>query len=363
MEGTAVVWIVALETVLAGALHLFLPRIARHGLLFGVYIGEERVQSEVTSRIRRAWSRTVLAGTVVTVALQLLFLRRPPVAIACLGVYLTGLVGLYLWAYLSAKKLALPASPPPPAVAILEEDGSAGLLPHLTLVFAVVCSLLGLAYAAAAYPSLPAQIPTHFGFSGAPDAWNPKSPGTVLLLPILGVIQAFGLGLVCVLVSHAKRALRLGDGGASLRAQLAFRRAVTRFVCGVTWIVSVMFLLVTVFSIRTAQGTSAGIPIAVLALAGLMILVSLGSIVVLGLRYGQGGARLEGPTKAPLTDGLADNRYWVLGMFYVNPSDPSVMVERRFGIGYTVNLGNWKVVAGLAGFLLLTLGVTLLAVL
>jgi uncharacterized membrane protein len=33
-------------------------------------------------------------------------------------------------------------------------------------------------------------------------------------------------------------------------------------------------------------------------------------------------------------------------MFYVNPADPSILVEKRFGIGYTVNLGNrWSWVA------------------
>jgi uncharacterized membrane protein len=27
-------------------------------------------------------------------------------------------------------------------------------------------------------------------------------------------------------------------------------------------------------------------------------------------------------------------------MFYINPSDPALFVEKRFGIGYKVNLGN-----------------------
>ena len=33
-----------------------------------------------------------------------------------------------------------------------------------------------------------------------------------------------------------------------------------------------------------------------------------------------------------------------LNMMYVNREDPSVMVENRFGFGYTINLGNWKAV-------------------
>jgi uncharacterized membrane protein len=35
--------------------------------------------------------------------------------------------------------------------------------------------------------TLPDKIPTHFGFSGAPDAWTPKSPLALLLIPLIGI--------------------------------------------------------------------------------------------------------------------------------------------------------------------------------
>lgn len=34
-----------------------------------------------------------------------------------------------------------------------------------------------------------------------------------------------------------------------------------------------------------------------------------------------------------------DDKYWKLGMFYVNKNDPCIFVEKRYGIGYTVNFG------------------------
>jgi uncharacterized membrane protein len=41
-----------------------------------------------------------------------------------------------------------------------------------------------------------------------------------------------------------------------------------------------------------------------------------------------------------------DDRYWKLGVIYINPEDPSILVERRFGVGWTLNLGNrWGVIA------------------
>lgn len=78
--------------------------------------------------------------------------------------------------------------------------------------------------------------------------------------------------------------------------------------------------------------------------------------------YGQGGSRLErAAASAPLTNGLADNRHWVLGTFHVNREDPALLIEHRFGLGYTVNLGNWKAVALLLAFSGLVVGLTVVA--
>lgn len=62
--------------------------------------------------------------------------------------------------------------------------------PKLPLVLIVLMFALG----AAAYPSLPARIPTHWGPSGI-DAWSPKSFLSVFQLPMM----AIGLYLLLVL--------------------------------------------------------------------------------------------------------------------------------------------------------------------
>ena len=61
-------------------------------------------------------------------------------------------------------------------------------------------------------------------------------------------------------------------------------------------------------------------------------------------------------------NGLADNRNWILGMFYVNRDDPSFLVERRFGLGYTINLGNPKAVVLFGLFLAAIIGLAIVGV-
>jgi hypothetical protein len=67
---------------------------------------------------------------------------------------------------------------------------------------------------------------------------------------------------------------------------------------------------------------------------------------------GQGGTRLPGyrPLTAgdtPTGDRTAD-AYWRLGTFYFNRNDPALIVEKRFGLGWTFNFANpwsWAILA------------------
>ena len=227
----------------------------------------------------------------------------------------------------------------------------------------MACGLFAVAHAWTSYDALPASVPTHFGISGAPDAWRPKSIATVMLLPVMVLVLAIGLGGMAWLTANAKRALRRSDQGVSLAAQLRFRRAMTRFLCGVALLTTLMLTALSVSSIEVGLGRTAALAAWEMALTAVLVAYALGGTVYLAVRYGQGGSRLERVgASTPLTNGLADNRYWVLGMFYVNRDDPSILVERRFGLGYTINFGNPKAVLLLAAFLGAILALVLLGV-
>jgi uncharacterized membrane protein len=50
------------------------------------------------------------------------------------------------------------------------------------------------------------------------------------------------------------------------------------------------------------------------------------------------------PANRDFTDPIFrdDDRYWYGGVFYNNSDDPAIFVPKRFGLGWTVNLGNPK---------------------
>ena len=56
------------------------------------------------------------------------------------------------------------------------------------------------------------------------------------------------------------------------------------------------------------------------------------------------------------SDGTPDE-CWTFGQIYFNPKDPAMLVEKRFGVGYTLNLGNrgllWILGVGILAFVLI----------
>jgi uncharacterized membrane protein len=367
MEGR-VVWIVmTLETLVAAGFMLIIPLITRRGLLFGAYIGEEQAESEEARRITRGWYAWMVGTLVLSLLLGTILATsvptKPELAMFTIFVFLGGTVVCYLRAYFQARALAPATSVPLASAPLLADAPSSLTLPLAALGFGLVGGAIAIGYTWIHYPDLPARMPTHFGPSGAPDAWSPKSFASVMLLPLTTLIMGIMLGVVSCLTARAKRAIRQQDGGVSIDAQVRFRRAMASFLSGTTVLVTLMMGLMSIWAVRTALGLAAGMPPVLLALVIGMVVYALGGSVYIAIHYGQGGARLERRAgKAALTDGLADNERWVLGAFYVNRDDPSLFVEKRFGLGYTINFGNPKAIlllVALIGILALILVVSL----
>jgi uncharacterized membrane protein len=102
----------------------------------------------------------------------------------------------------------------------------------------------------------------------------------------------------------------------------------------------VAFLLswVTVIARFAAEGTSPRLPLVFRVAPFALFLV--GGLLIRVVRR---AAVADGP---PVGDTTPDS-YWIFGRLYVNRADPTLFVEKRTGLGYTLNLGNpwaWLIV-------------------
>ena len=346
---------IAVMLTVAG-FYLLFPRIGRRGLLFGVYVGEEVGTGEPARRLNARWTGAILAWTVLAFVARALVLGwRGPLAgyAAGLGVLLVGYGVEYVRSHRAARALA-PAQAPAPAVAFVTE-APRPMPAYVALAFSLVAGLVAVAYTAIHRDEFGPRVPTHFDIAGRPDAWRALSPGAVWTLPWLTLVLGTTLSGVALLTAHAKRAVRRDDG-TSLAAQQRFRAATSALLAAAAVLTAGLLAVVSIGAARVAAGRSDTLPPLATVLSILLAGVAVAGTAFIALRLGQGGARLErGAGAAPLTNGLADNSRWALGLFYFDPQDPSIFVEKRFGLGYTLNFGNWKAVVGLVLFVLLLL--------
>ena len=72
----------------------------------------------------------------------------------------------------------------------------------------------------------------------------------------------------------------------------------------------------------------------------LLLLVGVGPLLFLPTR--QSRARSGSSTDDQFDGALyrGENQYWAGGILYNNPDDPALFVPKRFGLGWTVNIGH-----------------------
>jgi uncharacterized membrane protein len=349
------------------ALSLIIPLAARRDLFFGVTVPPNTRSTPEGRRITRTYAVGVIALSALGVAALLAIWSFQPPAweflLILVGVGAMVLLGFvpFLIAYFQAHTLAeraraqgwRPEASAPP-VAELRPRRYNDYIPWWweSLPLALIGATA--AYLAYTYPNAPDPFPTHFDINGNPNAFSPKTIGSYFLIVF---VQIFMWALITVLTYLIVRAKSLPG-----REETGFKRIVLRFLFAIK--------ALAIGFIGVVGAASAYAAVNATALPGWFLGVTIGYIVlvfvliiVLTARASARSARLQ-PANASTTDRM-DDSHWILGSIYFNRDDPSIFVERRFGIGWTINIGSvggvLTMVALLAVVVVLPLGIVLLA--
>jgi uncharacterized membrane protein len=331
------------------ALGAAMPWLTRKDIVFGVRLPEDFAAGEAVRHLRRSYLNAYLAAAAVAVVL----LAAQSVVWPMLkydGFDVLAVVALmtaFYWAY-RAKTLRLKADSRVMAGRVQVTVAEIGpLAPENLVSWAWFLLPLGLAGANALlglwrYPNLPDRIPMHFGADGLPNSWAHKSVGVVLLMPVIQFVTAAVLMVSFWGVRHSKRQLSPQRPAESARQQALFRRAWSIFIVAAAILtmltMSVIFWVMVGFVRLCPDAMMA----ATLGPSAIVIVYA----IVLSVRLGQSGSRAAVAASDagdnPTAVARDDDRFWKAGLFYCNPDDPAVFLEKRFGIGYTVNFANPK---------------------
>lgn len=205
------------------------------------------------------------------------------------------------------------------------------------------------------YDRFPAEIPLQFDLTGEVTRSAPKSYSTVLGLPITQLVLSFTFLFVNIVIAKAKQQVSASHPDESMQRNIIFRRRWSIFLFITAILITLLFITIQV-NIFT--------PLDQMVMMIMSLVVTFGVIIgaiILSITTGQGGSRISLPSEEnPQVIDRDDDQYWKLGQFYFNKDDPTVFLEKRFGIGWTVNWARPAAWLFLIGIIILAVGLPLL---
>jgi len=221
------------------------------------------------------------------------------------------------------------------------------LWPALALIVLAVAAAID----AAVYPTLPNPIPVHYALSGQADGWAPLSVWSVFGLLIIGAFVAVLLAALSIVAARYNVRTESEDTAeqAALRTQVQ-RGMLSSLLAQLSFVVALGIAGIDL-SRRLLPGVNWIVAVCSVALVVLIMVVVI-SNVAWGRRQLVAANRRDPRNSRP--DAVDDDEHWKGGLLYWNRDDPAVVVPRRFGLGWTFNLGR---PAGLAVTILLLLAI------
>lgn len=202
-------------------------------------------------------------------------------------------------------------------------------------------AVLGIAalYLQTHWDSIPERFPVHWGMNGRPNGWSARSVGGVYGPLLIGFAACVFLEIISYLEAHWKHQVNVSRMAANSESR--FRNTQIAVATAVQYLIAFSFASVPFLALRANPDASPPIGTFLLFVLGLAAI-----LFVILIRTGRTGAypaRLATEPNILAETQTAGDRTpdecWRAGMFYVNPDDPAVLVEKRFGIGYTLNFG------------------------
>lgn len=330
------------------------PAIMPPTVPLGVDVPRERVDEPVIRTATRAFRWGVLAGWALSTGVAVVASFFSPAVATLIPVLLMVLLGTGAYtiartAILRAKRDGAWYHGVPVRLSARVTASRGTRVPVAWLVACLVAIAVTAAIGVAWYASLPSLLPLHWNAAGAVNRYAPKTPWSVFAVLLLALAISVGLFLLSFL-ARAPAFARIRAGGAAGTRQAA-QRSLMAGLIGQLSLAVVLMLCTTQVLVWRGSGGMGWIP----ALALIAAIVVILAVFLMRVR------RLASPTPAGRDAPDAD-RYWKAGLVYVNRDDPAIMVPKRFGVGWTVNLGSPGGMGIALALLLILVGALALAV-
>lgn len=357
----------ALMTLVISAVLALVPSYAARGVPLGVRVPRPYLNNEVVVGAVKKYRLAVLAVGFAGAALTLVFWNSILAAVLISLVVVVASAVLYtvlrrplLEAKAQERWFDGVETTITGQVARTEQDALLADFPEprfpwFTMLASLLVMLIAALYVGLRWSSIPAEFATHFDANLNPDAWSSKSVGSVFMGTFIGVGTWFIMAVTAASMSFFKVHQRSDRSLAgSLRTAAAL--AGTNKGLGLLTLVLSAGMAVLQLSMVLPEFWHLNSLAFWLIVGGSTV----GVLAMLGVVFWECAKvnRLLKAVSPPEESGESpdNDRFYKWGMFYYNPDDPAVLVEKRFGVGMDFNYASWQAKAFLAAMVLIVLG-------
>ncbi|MBC2187598.1 DUF1648 domain-containing protein [Listeria booriae] len=323
------------------------PYVIRRGESFGVMIGEEAAKEPVIRKMKRQfvqWNVIVGAAVTIVVAVILAMLNGNEngqaivLIIAILAVCVLSFL-IYIRFYratLAWKREHLEVVADKVDIVMVDTTFHRQKLTisYIWYLIPLAVILVTIGLTVIYYSQIPSQIPMHYNFNNEVTNYAAKSYRTVMMMPVMQIVMLGLFIFINYMMTRSKQVIDNDNPTLSMKRNVMFRQIYSKFNLVMGTLLMLLFMVVQLSFIFAIPSVVIGISVAV------VLVIIFGGLIFLMVRVGQGGSRLKledtgEVDRKPIRD---DDANWKLGVFYVNRQDPALFVEKRFGVGWTINM-------------------------
>lgn len=328
----------------------FMPYLTRKTVSFGIAVSEQNYNSNELRTMRKQYTTISLVVYTVLLVLCIYLIYNSSEANNQLqGVIYTILISgmviisiiMNILFHFRMKKLSpsLPADTNAKSVLAIDTSFRKNklILSNKWFLIHALITLVGAIIVLLNYNTIPDTIAMKFDLQGNVIQTSDKSYITVLFPTLMQIFMTLLFLFVNWSIHKSKQQIDKANAERSISQNTLFRRRWSMFTILSGLAMILLFSLMQLSMIRPAS-TEVTLFISI-AIPSFVVMYA----VILSFTTGQGGSRIGGSTAestSSSTQPFKDDKYWKLGSLYFNPSDPSIFVEKRVGIGWTVNFGH-----------------------
>lgn len=330
-EGNFISILYASSILLVGILQIFVNSLSKKGYVFGIRLDEN---SDGLRNINKKYKLVTLILTLALGAIQyLISLVTNNVGWISLYFFLSlGFIMVPLiWANKEIRKISKSSKQERKKLVSIGGERKISYKPIL-LIYGLCLALIigGSLYLFLNYENLPDKLIMHTDFSGNVTDIQDKTLTNVFMPSFISLGNLALFAMVNYFLIKARPRLSQEDPERSLADNTKAKNLWSYYLGINALLMTILFQIgITSFSFGGGDGL-------VNILTGLTLVTSIGGVIYLGFKVGTDGSRLNNLSYTSFEE---DDDNWILGStIYNNPDDPALFVNKRIGVGMTINI-------------------------